>query len=172
VDVTKRIVLDVPDRNRVLVQRDLAYGPDEHQRLDVYVPPDLAERETGPGVVFVHGDAPPERLRDAKDRGQYQSWGELVAHEGLIGITFNHRSSEDGRKLAEASRDVSQALAFAVSRGRQLKLDGSRLCVWTCSGGPPLVLPELLRAPPEVRALRRLLLRRDGPGDAAGRVPG
>jgi acetyl esterase/lipase len=147
-DVTKRIVLDVHARSRVLVHRDLAYGPDEHQRLDVYLPPNLAESETRPGVVFVHGDAPPDRLRNAKDRGQFQSWGELVAQEGLTGITFNHRSSEDGRKFAEASRDVSQALAFAVSQAAQLKLDGSRLCVWTCSGGPPLVLPELLRTPP------------------------
>ena len=93
--MTKRIVFDVHDRNGVLVQRDLAYGPDEHQRLDVYVPPNLAEGEARPGVVFVHGDAPPERLRDAKDRGQYQSWGELVAHEGLLGCThtrFRDRS--------------------------------------------------------------------------------
>jgi hypothetical protein len=63
-DVTKRIVLDVHARSRVLVHRDLAYGPDEHQRLDVYLPPNLTESETRPGVVFVHGDA-----REASEPG-------------------------------------------------------------------------------------------------------
>jgi acetyl esterase/lipase len=98
--------------------------------------------------VFVHGDGVPEQLRDAKDWGQYRSWAELVAAEGLIGIAFNHRSTHDDGRLAEASNEVMQAVAFAVAHADDLRLDASRLCVWTCSAGAPLVLPTLLRAPP------------------------
>ena len=108
----------------------------------------LAPDERLPGVVFVHGDGAPERLRGAKDWGQYRSWAELVAVEDLIGITFNHRSSEDGRALPEASREVSECLAFAVAHADELNLDATRVCVWTCSAGAPLALPALLSAPP------------------------
>ncbi|MGH2909966.1 MAG: hypothetical protein ACRDK8_11775 [Solirubrobacteraceae bacterium] len=83
----------------------------------------------------MHGDGTPERLRDAKDWGQYRSWAQLVAAQGLIGIAFNHRSTNDGRQLAEASSEVLQALAFVVAHADELRLDASRLCVWTCSAG-------------------------------------
>ncbi|MGH2889977.1 MAG: hypothetical protein ACRDNJ_10150 [Solirubrobacteraceae bacterium] len=123
----------------------------------------------------MHGDGAPEQLRDPKDWGQYRSWAELVAGEGLIGIAFNHRSTHDGVQLAEAANEVSQAVAFAVKHADELHLDASHLCVWTCSAGAPLVLPALLHAPPP--SLRWLVcfygltrITRGGPDRELGRA--
>jgi dienelactone hydrolase len=103
--------------------------------FDVYRPPTV---ERAPVVVFVHGDGPPEVLADAKDWGQYTSWGRLVAASGLAGVTFNHRSTLGATELHVAAGDVDDLISHVRKHSDELGVDADRICIWTCSAGGPI----------------------------------
>lgn len=99
-------------------------------------------------MVFVHGDGPPEALAGAKDWGQYASWGRLVAASGLVGVTFDHRSTERLTRLADAAADVDDLIDRVRRDADSLGIDRDALCLWTCSAGAPIALRSVLSAPP------------------------
>lgn len=134
---TETVVYRVDGMDDVRVSGDLAYKSVEDCELffDVYRP---RSDERVPGVVFVHGDGPPEVLADAKDWGQYTSWGRLVAASGLVGVTFNHRSSLGATELHEVAADVDDLISHVRQRSADFGLDPERMCIWTCSAGGPI----------------------------------
>ena len=131
------VVFELAGMDEVDVIADRAYKSVEGNELlfDVYRPPSV---ERPAVVVFVHGDGPPEVLADAKDWGQYTSWGRLVAASGLAGVTFNHRSSLGATELHEAASDVDDLIAHVREQSDELGLDPDRMCIWTCSAGGPI----------------------------------
>jgi acetyl esterase/lipase len=145
-----QLVYTLPGMDQVPVRKDVPYKTvdGESLLLDVYTPPRLAPGATRPAVLFVHGDGPPAMLRHAKDWGQYTGWGQLAALSGLVGITFNHRSSEGWTKLPQAAGDIAGLIAFVRREAPDLGLDADRLCVWIGSAGGPAGLAPLLRDPP------------------------
>jgi dienelactone hydrolase len=152
----KSVVLTVSGMDQVELRRDLEYRSvgDHRLQADVYLPAGLREDDRVPAVIFVHGDGPPDVLRGAKDWGQYTSWGRLAAACGLIGITFDHRSSEQRTKLADAAFDVVELVSFVRRGGARGHVDVDRLGVWVASAGPPTVLPWILRdRPPFIRCV-------------------
>lgn len=134
----------------VEVRADLAYKTVGEANLlsDVYRP---RSSEPLPVVVFVHGDGPPEMLADAKDWGQYTSWGRLVAASGLAGVTFNHRSTLGASALHEAAGDVDDLISHVRKHSDELGLDPDRICIWTCSAGGPIGMRAALRGHEHVR---------------------
>ncbi len=133
----------------VMVAKDIAYTTvdGESLRADVYHPPSPGASPL-PAVIFVHGDAAPELLQNIKDSGQYVSWGKLVAASGLAAVTFNHRSSRRRTVMHEPASDVEALLNYVLERAHNLRVDSTRLAIWVCSAGPPLILPYLLRHNP------------------------
>src|SRR2546421_5466561 len=91
----KRIVYEMPGMQAAIVQKDITYKTVDGQelRLDVYYPEEYDGDRRLPAVLFVHGDGPPELLQDAKEWGQYVSWGQLVAGGGGGGGEVIPRSS-------------------------------------------------------------------------------
>lgn len=147
--IDRRVVYSVPGMDHVTISRDLVYKTVDGLQLkfDVYRPSgNSAPRR--PAIVFVNGDGPPEMILRAKDWGQYTSWGKLAAGVGLVGVTFNHRSTERLTKLRDASSDVSDLLAHIQESGGEFGIDTRRQCVWVCSAGGPLVLPDLISQRP------------------------
>ncbi len=145
----------LPDMGRVRTRKDITYKTvDELElRLDIYYPNDMTNAPH-PAVLFLHGDAAPELLKDAKEWTQYVQWGQLVAASGLIGITSNHRSTEKGIKFNEAAQDIDDLIAFVREHAIDLNIDRDRLCLWTCSAGGPATLRTVLRdAPSFVRCI-------------------
>jgi dienelactone hydrolase len=107
-------------------------------RADFYLP----LRQTNspvPAVIFVLGDASPEQLRNAKDWTVFRSYGRLVAASGFVGVTFNHRSSENHRKLADVQSDIRDAVSFVRDEGKNFGIDPKRFCLWYFSGAGPLL---------------------------------
>ncbi|MGD2114283.1 MAG: alpha/beta hydrolase [Acidobacteriota bacterium] len=131
----------------VELREDLEYRSDPALGLDLHLP---AGDGGGPrpAVLFVHGDGPPEYLEGIKSSAQYAGWGRLAAASGLVGVTFDHRSTHGWTRIAEPAEDVERAVSFVRERSADLGIDGDRLAVWSCSAGPPVVLPTLLREPP------------------------
>lgn len=142
-----RVVFTLPHMEQIRVVGDLLYKTADalELRYDVYYPHDFQAGHTRPAIIFIHGEAPPDMLKDAKDWGQYVSWGQLAAASGLIGVTFTHRSSEFFSKLEDVARDISALLDEVLSQALGLGIDANRLGLWMASGGTPVGLSLLLR---------------------------
>lgn len=133
------------------VERDLVYRTDGDRvlKLDVYRP--ASSRGASPVVFLINGDAPEETIATAKDWGVFRSYGEHLAAQGLVGVPFNHRSSN---RLAptEVAADVQAAIGFVRGRSRDLWIDVDRVGIWVFSAGGPFGLaPHLLRRPKWLR---------------------
>lgn len=145
-----RAVLPVPPMDDVVVEtRTTTTG----RALDVYRRARL-EADPAPAVLFVPGDGPEEVIANAKDWGQYVSWGRLAASRGLVAVTMNHRSTNQYSDLEGAAQDVDAAVDWVRSSGVALGIDPERIAIWTCSAGGPMALRTVLRDRPScVRAL-------------------
>jgi acetyl esterase/lipase len=147
----ERAVLALPSMDSVVVVKDIVSRTG--RTLDVYRRPDLVDQLL-PAVVVVPGDAPEEIIANAKEWGQYISWGQLIALSGLAAVTTNHRSTNDFRSLEGAAQDVDAAVDHVRMNGSELGIDSERLAIWTCSAGGPFALRTALRdRPTYIRAL-------------------
>ncbi len=152
----KRLIYAVPGMEQVRIARDLIYKhvADDALEVDVYTPVDVATGDRRPAVIYINGDAGPERTRHVKDMGAYVSWGQLTATRGLVGVTFNHRSVERWKKPEVAASDVDDLIEFVRTHAAELNIDADHLCLWTCSAGPPFALRTALRdRPPFIRCI-------------------
>lgn len=137
----RRAVLSVPSMESLVVQtRTSGTG----RALDVYRRTGLGDGQV-PAVVFIPGDAPQEVIANAKDWGQYVSWGQLVASRGLVAVTTNHRSTHRYSDLKGAAEDVDAAMDCVRANGHELGIDTDRMAIWTCSAGGPMALRTVLR---------------------------
>ena len=157
----KRIVYSIPGMDRANVQRDLVYKSTDggDLKLDVYVSPDAVESVRLPGVVFIHG-GPVSPQMQAKDWGAYQSWGELVAASGFVGVTHNHRYYGYAH-LEQAGEDVIAAIDYVRQHADMFHLDPDRLGLFVFSGGGPLITFALREKPSYVRCIAIYYARLD-----------
>jgi acetyl esterase/lipase len=141
--------MDRVERRRDLLYKSLPSGP---LLLDIYRPASSAVSVL-PAVILVHGDGPPDWLKDIKDWGQYVSWGELLAASGLVAITFNHRSTEGWTRIADAASDVEDLVAVVRARASTWNIDPDRLAIWVASAGGFLGAQAAVANRPSVRCL-------------------
>lgn len=144
--LTALTVLAPPTGARV--QRDVVYRRDGVRvlKLDIYRP--SSGEHPRPAVFLVNGDAPEEIIANAKDWGVFRSYGEHLAARGIVGVPFNHRSS-NRREPAEVAADVAAAIAFVRAGAEGFGIDGDRVGVWVFSAGGPFGLAPLLQRPPD-----------------------
>jgi acetyl esterase/lipase len=90
------------------VQKDVAYGNDARQKLDVYSPNE--PREDRKVVLFVHGGG---LISGSKD--EYRFVGEAMAVRGFTTILPNYRLAPDVQ-FPVFIRDVAQAVRWAADR--------------------------------------------------------
>src|SRR2546425_5425059 len=71
------VVYKVPGMDKVKVAQNLKYtkAADPNILMDVYLPPDAAQNDERPAVIFIHGGAKTEYT--PKDWGGYTNWGLL-----------------------------------------------------------------------------------------------
>ena len=121
------IAIALPEGTKVV--RDIAYGPDAAQRLDVYLP----EHPTAAPVIFlVHGGG--------WRRGD-KAMGSVVTNkvarwlpQGYVVISVNYRLAPQAGPLEQAD-DVAMALAFAQSKAASWGADAARFVLMGGSAG-------------------------------------
>lgn len=146
----KRVVYTLPNMEEAIVRSDMTYktvGTTE-LKMDVYYPSNYEGETKLPAVLYVHGDANAESLKNAKDWGQYVSWSQLTAATGLIAVTFNHRSSEGLTHVYDAASDIDDVIDYVRNNSDLLGIDANKLCLWTCSAGSPFGLRSALHNTP------------------------
>ena len=141
-----------PAAARVL--RDVAYGSDPRQRMDVYLPPQRSRApqegkasERAPVIVMVHGGG----WRHG-DKGAGAVVNNKVARwvaQGFVFISVNNRLLPDADPLEQA-HDVARALATAQGRAASWGADPTRFILMGHSAGAHLV--ALLNAAPSLAA--------------------
>ena len=125
-----------------VVRRDVVYRTDGGTPLlaDIYLPRGGTKR---PIAVFVHG-GPIEPSMQPKNWRVYRDYGRLLASNGFVAVTFNHRLFEEG-KYATSSADFDALLDYVRAHAAELKADPDHVIVWVFSGGGPLVSTAMQR---------------------------
>jgi acetyl esterase/lipase len=124
------------------VLRDLAYGPHEDQRLDVYLP----ENPKDAVVIFmVHGGG--WRIGDKEHSRVVDNKAARWLPQGYIFISANNRLVPDADP-AEQADDLGKALAFAQKTATDWGGDPDRFILMGHSAGAHLV--SLVSAAPEI----------------------
>jgi arylformamidase len=126
----------------VRIERDLAYGTDPQQRLDVYLP---AQAKRAPIIFMVHGGA-----WMIGDKGASAFVSNKVAHwlpKGYILVSSNYRMSRQPNPLDQTD-DIARALAFVQSKAPSWEGDPTRILLLGHSAGAHLV--SLLAADPRI----------------------
>lgn len=138
-ELTKlRVVFSVLGMDQVQIRRDVTYKGQGRDALsmDVYSPSDPAGPM--PAVIFVIGydDSTAEAMavRRLKEWGSYESWGELVAASGFVGITYSTTAPPD---------DARAVLDFVRDHATDLNIDPARIGIWAASGNGPTALSLL-----------------------------
>ncbi|MFN7949810.1 MAG: alpha/beta hydrolase [Blastocatellia bacterium] len=148
-DMTKkRVVIELPGMDDVMIRRDLEYQRSEAGALtfDLYTPPGVQSDARLPAVVFVTGYSDPgfQRMLGCrlKEMGSYVSWGQLTAASGLVAITYS---------AVDPANDVNALLDYLRQHAAELGIDEQQIGVWACSGNVPNALAVLMQQRDELR---------------------
>jgi arylformamidase len=126
------------------VLRNLAYGPDPKQAVDVYLPP---TPRNAPILIAVHGGA--WRIGDKTNR---RFWQEKVRHwgdKGWVVVSVNYRMLPEADPLEQAG-DVARAIAFVQGNAARWGGDAGAITLMGHSAGAHLA--ALLGADPALAA--------------------
>ena len=126
------------------VERDVAYGNDPAQRLDVYIPDKAAH---APIVLMVHGGA--WMLGDKANTGVVASKVAYWLPKGYIFASVNYRMARPPEPLDQAD-DVARAMAFVQKQAASWGGDADRLVLVGHTSGAHLA--ALLAADPGIAA--------------------
>ena len=118
----------------VRVIRDIPYGGDPAQRMDVYLPAQGAAR--APVIFVVHGGG--WRRGDKAMASVVQNKVARWVPRGFVLISTNYRMLPGARPIEQA-RDVARALAFAQARAAGWGADRDRFVLMGHSAGAHLV---------------------------------
>lgn len=131
--------MSLPTGVRLL--RDVPYGKNDKQRMDVYLP----QHATGAPVIFmVHGGA--WRFGDKTARAVIENKVNRWVSKGFILISVNYRLLPKTAPLEQAA-DIASALALAQSQAEKWGGDPAKFILMGHSAGAHLV--ALLSAAPE-----------------------
>lgn len=104
INSTKEKILKVLP-GKILVNKNLSYGTDKKQKLDLCLPKDL--KEEAPGVILIHGGG--------GDKKSFLMMCKSLAKEGLVAATINFRE-EPPPSYPKILEDVSLALIWLKAR--------------------------------------------------------
>ena len=108
---------------------DVAYGPLERQKLDVYTPTLAAPSAGYPVVVFFYGGS-----WTSGERGEYKFIGEALAERGILTVVADYRLYPEVR-YPEFLKDSALAVAWSLDHTTRLGGDPKRVFVMGHSAG-------------------------------------
>lgn len=125
---------------QTLIKRNVAYGSDEEQRLDIYAP---EQARNAPVILLVHGGA----WRNGDKDSRYLLENKLARWlpRGFVVVAVNYRLLPKARPLEQA-QDVARAMAMAQSLAPSYGGDRNKFILMGHSAGGHLV--ALLAAKP------------------------
>lgn len=141
-DIGELSTTGVPLPAEAWLERDIPYGNDPQQRLDVYIP---RQAKAAPVILMVHGGA-----WMVGDKAASTFVSNKVAHwlpKGYVIVSSNYRMSRRPNPLEQAD-DIARALAFVQAKASSWGADPARVLLLGHSAGAHLV--SLLTADPHI----------------------
>jgi acetyl esterase/lipase len=115
------------DRGGVLARRDIVYGPDPRQKLDIYAP---RQSPIGmPMVIFFYGGS-----WNSGERDEYEFLGDALASRGFLTIIPDYRLAPRAR-FPIFLEDCAAAVRWSVDHGGALGGDPRKLVLMGHSAG-------------------------------------
>lgn len=153
-DLSRRMVYTIDGMGRARITRSTPYKQEDGDTLlmDVYVPDGLVGEARAPAIVLVHGGPIPREMPAPTTWGLFQSYGELLAASGVVGVVINHRLHAI-TEYPRAERDLRDAVARLRDHAETWNVDPERIGLWAFSGGGPLLSWALPEHPAYLRAV-------------------
>lgn len=129
----------------VQLHRDLAYGPDERHRADVFVQKD-ATGARRPLLVFVYGGGFRGGAKNTANSPFFDNIGYWAAEHGMVGVTINYRLAPQATYPAGAE-DIARLVPWLRSHAAEWGADPERIFLWGHSSGGSHVAEFLARTP-------------------------
>jgi arylformamidase len=121
-----------PDPAFCKVVRDVAYGADARQCLDIFSP--VASTIRRPVLIFVHGGGFVSGDKGGPEAPFYNNIGAWAARAGFVGITMSYRLAPAAPWPA-GSEDVASAVSWARAHADELGVDAAAIFVMGQSAG-------------------------------------
>lgn len=118
----------------IRVERDLAYGPDPLERIDVFTPEGKAPRGGRPIVVFLHGGGLTGGSRVQGTTPFYDNIMVWAARHGLVGVNMDYRLAPKDSWPAGAE-DVGGVARWLHANAGKYGGDPGRIFFWGHSAG-------------------------------------
>lgn len=113
------------------VTRDLSYGPDERNRLDVFARDGLAG---APVLVFVHGGGFVMGDKHTEGSPFYSNVGDFAARQGWVGVTMTYRLAP-AHKFPSGAEDLAAAVHWLRGNVAQYGGDPNKIVLSGQSAG-------------------------------------
>ncbi len=110
---------------------DLAYGPQERQKLDFWKPRN-ASGGPAPLVVFIHGGG---FVTGDKSEARRLPMTLDCVQAGMAFAAINYRLTVNGNRLPDSLRDAARAVQFLRSQSASLGFDPNRVAAFGQSAG-------------------------------------
>ena len=136
------IVNGITSSGGVGVSKNIMYGDQPSQDLDIYYPKSLAKamkaqktandgaiNNSYPMVVFVHGGS-----WESGNKEQYAFVGQSLAQAGYVTAVINYRKAPE-HVYPDYVKDAAQAIAWSLDNAASLQADPKRLAVIGHSAG-------------------------------------
>lgn len=125
---------EAPPYAGVSVARDLAYGPDERHRLDVFAPEHPDSGAPRAVVVFVHGGGFVRGDKRLPDSPYHDNVGLWACRAGLLGVTMTYRLAP-AHVWPSGAQDVGAAVAWLREHAAAYGGDPERIVLMGSSAG-------------------------------------
>jgi triacylglycerol lipase len=122
-------LVPVPDEARVT--RDLAYGPHERHRLDLFRP---ESAEPAPCLLFVHGGGFVMGDKGGPSDPFHNHIGAWALRHGLVGATMTYRLAPEAR-WPDGRADVIAAVLHLAENAAAYGIDPARIVIAGVSAG-------------------------------------
>jgi triacylglycerol lipase len=119
-----------PPYTGVLVTRDIAYGPDARNILDLFQPAN--DRAKRPVLIFLAG-GPGNKIEDVPAGGFYDNIMLWAVKNGMVGI--NVQRHVEFAPWEAGARDVAQAIDWVHKNLTRIGGDPQRIFIWGHSAG-------------------------------------
>lgn len=150
----KRPVAPVP------ALRDMAYGQDPRQVLDLYLP---EGRRPAPLVLYIHGG---RWLRGGKEQALDYGRVDAMLAAGFAVATINYRYSTTAIWPAQQD-DVLAAIGWLRTQAKAQGIDAKRLAIWGQSSGAHMALMTAARLVQDKDASLQAVIAWFAPSDLA-----
>lgn len=119
-----------PPYSGVSIARDLSFGSDPMNLVDVFAP--ASGSGPKPVLIYVSGGAGNRRLAPPNDVAFYDNVGLWAVKNEMVGVLMQRRS---GQAWDDPAKDIAKVVQWVSENIRRHKGDPERVFMWALSGG-------------------------------------